>query len=143
MEEEIKQLNELLNHCRDAEKGYRTAAAQADHSALQAVLESQRQQRQDFVYELEQHIRILGGEPVGQTHLGAGAHRIWINLKGLVTGGQSSAIVEECLRGENEMVKYYERIMNATTFSNDTRLLLASQLQKIKHIREELNKMLG
>lgn len=141
MQEETDQLNELLNHCRDAALGYQTASGRIKDADLQKVLAGYSDRRRDFAYKLEQQIRILGADPAPHANPVAGAHRIWINLKGAISGGQAAAVVEECLRGEKEMIKYYERILNETTFSNDTRLLLAHQLQHIKKDKEELEEL--
>ena len=142
MEEEISQLNELLKSSREAALGYQTASEQVDSEQLQKMLLNYGKQRQDFAYNLEQQIRILGGRPTGiKSSISAGAHRIWINLKGSV-GQEDHSILQECLRGEQEALKYYETILDETTFSNDTRLLLAHQMQKIKDANKELERMI-
>lgn len=142
MQEEIAQLNELLRLCRNAAKGYATAAQQVEAEPIQNTLTQYSQQRNEFAYELEQQIRIQGGDPVGTGDLTASAHRIWINIKGLISGETPNAIIQECLRGEKESIGYYEKIMNQTTFPSEVRLLLAHQVKQIKAAREKLESLL-
>lgn len=138
MQEEIAQLNALLRLCRNAEKGYKTASQQVEDQLMKSTLANYSQQRNEFAYELEQRIRIQGGDPLETSDLTAGAHRIWINIKGLFSGEDTTAIIQECLRGERESIKYYEKIMNETTFPNDVRMLLAYQVKEIRAARDKL-----
>jgi uncharacterized protein (TIGR02284 family) len=109
---------------------------------LKKVLTDYSRQRNEFAYELEQQIRIQGGDPQAGGDLAASAHRIWINIRGMFSGEDARAIIEECLRGEKESIDFFERILNETTFSNDTRMLLTHQLKEIKAAREKLEEIL-
>lgn len=142
MTEEINQLNELLHLCRNAEKGYQTAAQQVEDPSINTTLSNYSRQRNEFAYELEQQIRIQGGDPQPKTDLTASVHRVWINLKGILTGENAKAIIQECLRGEKEAINYYEKIMNETTFPSETRMLLAHQVKQIKAAVEKLKAFL-
>lgn len=132
MQEEIIQLNKLLSLCRNAERGYKIAAQQANDPDLETVLNDYSKQRNEFAYELSQQILIQGENPKERSGLMAGAHRVWINIKGIISGENSKTIIEECLRGERESIKFYKEILNSTTFSNDTRMLLTYQVEEIK-----------
>ncbi|PHN05050.1 ferritin-like domain-containing protein [Flavilitoribacter nigricans] len=142
MQEEIEQLNELLQLCRSAEKGYQTAAEQVEDAQTRNTLAALSKQRNEFAYKLDQQIRIQGGEPVEEANIIASAHRIWINIRGMLPGENATAIIRECLRGEKECIEFYESTLNKTTFSNDTRLLLANQMKSIRETREKLEKLL-
>lgn len=137
-DEELDKLNEMLVACRNADKGYATAAQQVDDSQLKFLFESYHRQRQTFAYDLEQHIRTMGGDPKEKTSLAADAHRAWINIKGTMSGHGAEAILEECIRGEKEALEVYETALAKMPFSNDTRLLLLSQAKKIKAACESL-----
>lgn len=143
MKEEIAQLNALLRLCRNAEKGYKTASQQVEDSLIENTLNNYSQQRNEFAYELEQQIRIQGGEPLTSGDLTASAHRIWINIKGLLSGEDTTGIIQECLRGERESINFYEKIMNETTFPNDVRMLLAHHVKEIRAAREKLEELIS
>lgn len=143
MQEEIDQLNELLTLCRNAEKGYQTAAQQVAAPAIKHILEQYSQQRNEFAYKLEQQIRIAGGEPKEHGNVAANAHRFWINLKGMVSGENARAIVEECIRGEEESLKYYADILTETTFPSEIRMWLTRQEGKIREAKEKLEKLIA
>jgi uncharacterized protein (TIGR02284 family) len=142
MTEEINQLNELLHLCRNAEKGYQTAARQVEDHSVANKLSDYSRQRNAFAYELEQQIRIHGGDPEIKDDLTAGAHRVWIKLKGILSGEDAETIIRECLRGEQESINHYEKVMNETTFPSETRMLLAHQVQTIKIAVKELKAFL-
>lgn len=140
MKDETSKLNELRSYCRSAEKGYNTAAEQVDDPILRALFEKYGRRHGEFAYDISQQLLVQGDKPENQTNIAAGAHRIWINIKGLLTAKNAMAILRECLRGEKEAAEHYQTTLDSYPFSNNTRLLLASQLKEIELIRDDLER---
>jgi uncharacterized protein (TIGR02284 family) len=142
MKNENTRLNELLSYCRSAQKGYETAAEQVDDPVLTALFKKYSSQHGEFAYELEQQLLIQGEDPSKAANIVAGAHRIWINIKGVLTAKNPHSIVAECLRGQRESADFYQETLDSFTFSNDIRLLLTNQMKKVTAMRDDLENRL-
>lgn len=140
MKDETTKLNELRSYCQSAQKGYDTAAEQVDDPILRALFEKYSRRHGEFAYDISQQLLVQGEDPENQPNIAAGAHRIWINIKGLLTAKNARAILRECLRGEQEAVEHYQTTLDSYPFSNNTRLLLAGQLKEIELIRADLER---
>jgi uncharacterized protein (TIGR02284 family) len=110
-EELIGCLNDLIETCRDGEKGFQTAAAHAEDPELKKFFDQHSQQRAQFASELQAEVRQLGGTPAEGGSVSAALHRGWINLKSVVTGGNAEAIIAECEQGEDAALVNYERVL--------------------------------
>ncbi len=103
----VSLLNDLIETCRDGEKGFRSAAEKTERGDLKQLFDRLSAQRASFVTELEVQVNNLGGKPADLGHVAAVAHRGWIAVKSTVTGHDDGAILEECERGEDFAKKAY------------------------------------
>lgn len=129
----LKAINDLVETCKDGEKGFKTAAENVDNPQLKAELTRFAQQRSDFRSELETVAKQFGGSVeetntvTGMAMDAAGAvHRGWINLKSAITGHDNKAILSECENGDAAALKTYETVMT----SSDIPLSVKSVIQK-------------
>jgi uncharacterized protein (TIGR02284 family) len=106
-EEVISTLNDLIQTCRDGQNGFKTAAEGVKNPELKSLFYSYSQQRAQFVGELQDEVRRLGGDPETSGSLAASLHRGWMDIKSAVTGGDDGGIITECERGEDAAVKTY------------------------------------
>ena len=97
----ISTLNGLIQTCRDGQEGFKVAAEGIERSELKTVFYEFSQQRADFVGELQELVRSLGGDPENSGSISAAVHRGWMDIKSLVTGKDEAAILNECERGED------------------------------------------
>lgn len=100
-------LNHLIETCRDAEKGYRSAASLVSHPEMKALFTEAAEQRTRFAAELLPHAQRLGG---ADAHDGTGAaalHRRWMEIKGAVTHDDHS-VVTETSRGDEVTLHAYK-----------------------------------
>lgn len=104
----ISVLNNLIETCRDGQEGFRTAAEGVKNSELKTLFGIYSQQRAQFVGELQNEVRRLGGDPEKSGSVAASLHRGWINIKSAVTGEDEGSIISECERGEDSAVNNYE-----------------------------------
>jgi len=107
----IECLDDLIETCRDGEKGFQTAADHVKDPGLKKLFSEYSIQRAQFASELESEVRQLGGTPPSTGSVSAAFHRGWINIKSIVTGGSDDAIVAECERGEDAAVENYQRVL--------------------------------
>jgi uncharacterized protein (TIGR02284 family) len=107
-EQVVQTLNELIETCKDGEKGFTAAAAAAKSFDLKQLLQAYASQRALFATELQSEVQRLGGQPEESGSFGGSLHRGWMNFKALVTGAGDCAIITECERGEEAAVKAYE-----------------------------------
>ena len=97
----ISTLNNLIQTCHDGENGFRLAADAAKTPHVKTLFERFSRQRAEMARELEAQVRKLGGSPSTGGSVTGAAHRGWINIKSLVTGGDEAAIIAEAERGED------------------------------------------
>lgn len=106
-EELIAILNDLVETCKDGEKGFQAAADGVSNPELATLFRNYAEQRSSFAGELQAEVRRLGGDPeTGGTAAGA-LHRGWIDIKSAVAGKDEGAIISEAERGEDHAVKQY------------------------------------
>ena len=104
-------LNELIETSKDGEKGFALAAKDSKEPALTALFSEGEQSCRAAVAELQDQVRMLGGDPQGHGSMKAAVHRGWISLKSAATSRDSKAILEECERGEDyAKAKYSEAV---------------------------------
>ncbi len=84
-DEVISTLNNLIETCKDGQKGFQTAAEGVDRSDLKSLFANYSTQRAKFVGELQQEVRALGGDPEKSGSVAAKLHRGWMDIKSVVT----------------------------------------------------------
>ena len=134
-------LNELLERNYDAEKGYKKAAEDIDNSLLKDFFRDYSGQRYNFGHELKAEIQKLGGEPQKGTDIRADLHRTWIDVKSLVTGKDTEAVVNECIRGERKALEDYEDALRRADLPASTREVVQRQHDQIQSAVNRLNEI--
>lgn len=104
----ISTLNGLIETCKDGQDGFKEAAEGVDRSDLKSLFYEFSQQRSQFVGELQELVRTLGGDPEKSGSVAGAIHRGWMNIKTAVTGNDDAAILNECERGEDSAKKAYK-----------------------------------
>lgn len=101
-------LNHLIEVCRDAERGFATAARAARKPALKRLFYALAEQRREFAQELLPHAECLEGAAVTDGSRLGMLHRGWIRVKARLTGNPDRAVLEEAARGERVAVAAYD-----------------------------------
>ena len=107
----ISVLNDLIETCKDGEKGFQECAEDLSRADLKSTMTQRAQDCAKGASELQQLVRSLGGDPETSTSVSADLHRRWIDLKSLVTGKDDLAILNECERGEDVALKSYRKAL--------------------------------
>lgn len=104
----ITTLNDLIETCRDGQQGFKEAAENATSPELKSFFFEASRERARCVGELQQEVRTLGGDPEKSGSTAGVLHRVWIDIKGTLTGKDDASILNEAERGEDSAVKAFE-----------------------------------
>lgn len=124
-------LNELIETCKDGQKGFMEAANRVKNPNVRAMFLEFSQQRSKFAGELQQEVMGLGGDPEKSGSTMGALHRGWIDFKSKVTGESDEATIHEAESGEDAAVKAYQKALEKTLPSN-IRDLVERQYQGVK-----------
>ena len=133
----ISTLNNLIETCKDGQEGFRQAAEGVKNSELQTLFNTYAQQRAQFAAELQNEVLHLGGEPEKSGSTIGALHHGWINIKSALTGGDESAVISECERGEDSSVRRYEDALKGE-LPNDIRALVERQFAQVKEAHDRI-----
>lgn len=134
-------LNNLLEKTYDAEKGFKKAAENAEHSSLQTYFKDKAQERYNFGHELKREIRSFnqdiekGGSATGTVH------RAWMDAKNLFSGDNVESMLNEAIRGEKAAVEEYNDVLSETSLPSSTKAILQSQRNTIKNGLATINSL--
>ncbi len=137
----VDALNELIEKNYDAEKGYKEAVTDVENHELKDFFTKSVQQRYEFGHEIKAEIAKLNGEVEKGSSLVGTLHRIWINLKAMVTTHDVTAVVEECERGEKAAIEDYEKVLKVEELPMEAKLVVRQQLQLIRSSLEHLGEL--
>ncbi|HEY0080536.1 MAG TPA: PA2169 family four-helix-bundle protein [Pyrinomonadaceae bacterium] len=136
----ISTLNNLIETCRDGQNGFQTAAEGVGNSDLKMLFHTYAQQRAQFLGELQDEVRRLGGEAETSGSIAASLHRGWINIKSAVTGEDENAVISECERGEDAAVSNYRAALDADLPAN-VRAIVERQYTHVKEAHDRIRSL--
>jgi uncharacterized protein (TIGR02284 family) len=139
----ISTLNNLIETCRDGQRGFADAAQHLSDPQVREYCLEQSRTRAQFVGELQQEVRALGGDPENTGSAAAAMHRAWIDLKSALGGGDA-AILAACETGEDSAVRQYEEALqgglpaNAQTIVSQQHRSVRQAHDYVKRVRDSL-----
>ncbi|WP_224485003.1 ferritin-like domain-containing protein [Robertkochia aurantiaca] len=134
-----KRLNELLEKSYDAEKGYLEAIDNIENNEIKMFFKRQADQRSEFAKDLRREIISYGEIPEDSGSLKGDTHRVWMNLKSMLSSNSEEAVLEECLRGEEKAIEEYNEILeDRSTLPPSTVALLEKHKDKIRNSMNRL-----
>ena len=139
-DDQISILNDLIETCKDGERGFRESAEGVTDPQLKGLFQKYSSQRQEFGRELQAEVRRLGGDPDNSGSVAGSLHRGWINIKAAVTGKDESAIISEAERGEDSAVKSYEDALKKN-LSADLEQIVRRQYSEIKAVHDRVRSL--
>jgi len=135
-EKTISILNDLIEVCRDGQQGFKSAADDAKDAALKRQLADFSLQRSRYISELQQQVRLLGGDPDKRGSAIGALHRGWIDLKAAISSNEPHAVLAECERGEDSAVKNYREALAKTELDSASRALVQKQFAGIQQAHD-------
>ncbi len=109
----ISVIEDLIETCKDGQKGYQDAASHVKRSDLKTFFNEQSLERSRFVGELEAELIRLGKpDKKVSGSVSASMHRAWIDTK-VNLGAGDKAILESVEAGEDNAKKSYQKALTA------------------------------
>lgn len=124
----ISTLNDIIETCKDGEKGFRTCVENVQDGELKSMFGERSQRCAEAVKELQSEVRRLGGDPDTQGSVSGALHRGWLNVKSAITGKDEAAVLAECERGEDVALQHYQDALRED-LPSDVRDLIERQYQ--------------
>lgn len=138
----ISVLENLIETCKDGQKGYQEAASKVKRSDLKAFFNEQSLERSRFAGELEAELIRLGKPDKKVSGSVAGSlHRAWIDTK-VGLGGGDKTILEWLERGEDSAKDAYQKAVTGDLPENVAQIVRrqAAKVQaahdKVKSLRD-------
>jgi uncharacterized protein (TIGR02284 family) len=125
-------LNDLIDVCKDGEKGYRKAAEDAKDPELKNLFLRFSQERSNFAGELQSVVADLGVKPETSGTMRAALHRGWIDVKTAVSSRDDKAVIDECETGDDVAKESYERVLQEGNLTGTTRSMVMRQYEQVK-----------
>jgi uncharacterized protein (TIGR02284 family) len=135
---DISVLNGLIAATLDSADGYETSAADIQDASLSAMFLARARERRSVVAQLQTEVSRHGGTPEDDGSVLAGAHRMFVNLKSIVTGQDNKAIVDEVERGEDHIKAKYEDALNDTDVSAEVRGVIQTAWQSVREGHDQM-----
>ena len=129
-DEIISTLNDLIETSKDGEYGFKTCAEDVKDLELKQVFTAAAQRCAEGANELQEQVRLLGGDPDKHSSVAGTLHRVWVDIKAAITGKDEQGVLEECERGEDVAKKAYENAL-AKGLPDNIRSIVQRQYQGV------------
>lgn len=137
--ETVKTLEGLISILEDGKLGYTNAAEHVENLALKADFLEYARERALFIVELQDEINKLGKstDTSGSGPLGA-LHRTWIDIKSSFTGGDTKAIINACITGEEAAIEKYKKALEENDLEHSQVFIVSKQLNSIQNTLSQI-----
>ena len=107
----VNVLENLIETCKDGEKGYKDAAEHVKRSDLKSYFNEQSMERGRFAQELQAQLAKVGKpEKKVSGSASAAMHRAWIDTK-VALGGGDHTVLESVEKGEDNAKETYQKAL--------------------------------
>jgi len=137
----INTLNDLIQTCRDGLVGFGEAAENVKNPQLKSFFNQAASERAACVQELELEVRRLGGDPSKSGSTAGTLHRVWMDIKGTLTGKDDHAILNEAERGEDSAVSAFRDALKSGNLQGNLLTLVQRQLTIIQQTHDRVKQM--
>ena len=129
---DTSKLDDLIHTVIDSIKGFENSAQDAPDGRFASFFRDMARERREVVTTLQARSRALGGTPTEQGSVAGTLHRRWEDLRSALGGGSDKAVIEEVERGEDYLKEEFERAMNDTNISEETRAVIRSCYDSVR-----------
>lgn len=136
----VSTFNDLIETCRDGLNGFKEAAENVKSLDLKNLFNELGNERARFVQELQLEVRGLGGEAEKTGSTAGALHRVWMDIKGTLTGKDDHTILVECERGEDSAVSAYKDALKLGLPTN-TLTIVQQQYDTIQRDHDRIKQM--
>lgn len=135
---DISTLNDLIATTYDSINGYTEAAKNSDNQRFVAMFTTRSVVREEAIRTLCAEVIRLGGKPVDDGTLLGGAHRMFMNLKSVVTGRDEAAIIAEVEQGEDHIKAKFEDAITDGDLSPQVMHMIRECFVSVKQGHDEM-----
>lgn len=137
--ETVKTLEGLISILEDGKLGYTNAAEHVENPAMKSEFLEYARERALFIVELQDEINKLGKstDTSGGGPLGA-LHRTWIDIKSAFTGGDTDAIINACITGEEAAIEKYKAALKDNELEQNQIFIVSKQLNSIENTLSQI-----
>ena len=137
--EAVKTLEGLISILEDGKLGYTNAAEHVENPAMKTDFLEYARERALFIVELQDQINKLGKstDTSGGGPLGA-LHRTWIDIKSSFTGGDTEAIINACVTGEEAAIEKYKSALDENHLEHNQVSIVSKQLNSIQNTLSQI-----
>ncbi|KAF2511849.1 ferritin-like domain-containing protein [Flavobacterium foetidum] len=137
--EAVKTLEGLISILEDGKLGYTNAAEHVENPAMKTDFLEYARERALFIVELQDEINKLGKstDTSGGGPLGA-LHRTWIDIKSAFTGGDTEAIINACITGEEAAIEKYKAALEENHLEYSQISVVSKQLNSIQNTLSQI-----
>src|SRR5262249_53200392 len=96
------------------------------------------QERRQFAAELQNAVRMAGGEPESRGSVSGVLHRGWMSVKSAFTGGGPGAGVHAAGAGEDSAGQAYRKALGNDDLPADLRALVERQFLRIQEAHDRI-----
>lgn len=132
MDTKVKSLNNIIEFLHDSESCYKDHIDHVENATLKDHFKMLHQSRRKMILELEDCVRALNDEPSEHGTLLGQAHRVYENIKTLLTQGNLLSITKEIRRGESVLIQYYQEALKED-LPEEIKTKLRRQLEQIEN----------
>jgi uncharacterized protein (TIGR02284 family) len=133
----VSVLEDLIETCRDGQKGYKDAAEHAKRSDLKTYFYEQSLERGRFAEELQAELPRLGKpDKKVSGSVSAAMHRAWIDTK-VTMGAGDHSILESVESGEDNAKESYQKAL-AAALPTDIAQTVRKQAESVQRAHDKV-----
>jgi uncharacterized protein (TIGR02284 family) len=138
-EKAVSTLEGLISILDDGKLGYTNAAEHVENLAIKADFLEYARERALFIVEIQDEINKLGKstDTAGGGPLGA-IHRAWIDIKSSFTSGDTEAIINACVTGEEAAIEKYKMALEKNELESSQIAIVSKQLNSIQNTLSQI-----
>lgn len=125
-------LNDLYQYLQDSRNGYQECAASVDDRILKQKLQDLASKRQTMLDELRNCAAQVGVTLKDSGSTEGFLHRLFIDIKSLLSGGDKNSIINEIERGESYLIDAYQKVLLENFASESLKSICERQLEQVK-----------
>jgi uncharacterized protein (TIGR02284 family) len=133
----ISVVENLIETCKDGQKGYQDAAQHVKRPDLKTYFNEQSLERARFAGELEAELIRLGKpDKKVSSSVSASLHRAWLDTK-VSLGGGDKTILESVEAGEDRAKEAYQKALTGT-LPSDIKEIVRRQAEKVQQAHDKV-----
>ena len=127
-----KEIEEILQKNKDAEKGFVKAAENAETQGLKIYFRDKAAKRKAFNTKLTGEVATAYPDFDREASLKGTIHRVWMDVKAFMSGDDDEAMLEESIRGDKAAIEEYDDVLEEASLPIGLRQLLTEQRAAIQ-----------